>query len=79
MTMLSRFCRAIAITGAAEAGEGAGFEALRFDGFAAVLACMLIPGRWRVRPLGSLTLTLSPAEVFPPICPHHVTGIAVKA
>jgi hypothetical protein len=77
--MLSRFCSAIEITGAAEAGDGSGFEGLRFDVFAVALVRIGIPERWRVRPLGRLTLTLSLPRVGPPICAHHVTGTAVKA
>jgi hypothetical protein len=71
---------AIEITGAAEAGEGLGIDGLGFDFFAVALVRIVIPEkRWRVRPLGSLTLTLSLPRFVPPICAHHVTGTAVKA
>jgi hypothetical protein len=79
MAMLSRFCAAIESTGAAEAGEGLGFDGLGFDFFAVALVRIVIPERWRVRPLGSLTLTLSLPRFVPSICAHHVTGTAVKA
>jgi len=59
MTMFIRFCAAIDITGAAEVGDGPGLEGFRFGFFAVALVRIAIPERWRVRPLGSLTLTLS--------------------
>ena len=75
MTMLSRFCAAIDITGAAEAGDGPGFEGLRFGFFAVALIRIAIPERWRVRPLGSLTLTLSLSRFVPDLrAPCHGRG-----
>ena len=77
--MLSRFCAAIESTGAAEAGEGLGFDGLGFDFFAVALVRIVIPERWRVRPLGSLTLTLSLSEFCPPIWHHHGMRSDAKA
>jgi hypothetical protein len=41
--MFIRFCAAIDITGAAEAGDGPGFEGLRFGFFAVALVRIAIP------------------------------------
>ena len=75
MTMFIRFCAAIDITGAAEPGDGPGFEGFRFDFFAVALVRIAIPERWRVRPLGSLTLTLSLSRFVPDLrAPCHGRG-----
>ena len=77
--MLSRFCAAIDITGAAEASDGTGFEGLRFDFFAVALVRIAIPKKMAGQAAWQPDPDAFPAEVCPPICEHHVTGPAVKA
>lgn len=73
--MLIRFCVAIDIVEAAESSAGLGFDFLRFVFRGVVFAGIAFPGRWRVRLLCSLTLTLSLPRFVPDLqLPLHAQG-----
>ena len=63
--MLSRFCAAIDITGAAEASDGTGFEGLRFDFFAVALVRIAIPKKMAGQAAWQPDPDAFPAEVCP--------------
>jgi hypothetical protein len=69
-TILIRFCVAIDSIDDASASGGLAFDGWRFFFGVVFFAGMVFPGRWRVRPRCSLTLTL-PCRGLPSICGHH--------
>jgi hypothetical protein len=69
-TILIRFCVTVDRINDASAGGGLVFDGWRFFFGAVFVAGIVFPGRWRVRPHGSLTLTLSLPR-FAPIRSHH--------
>jgi hypothetical protein len=77
--MLSRFCAAIDITGAAEASDGTGFEGLRFDFFAVALVRIAIPKKMAGQAAWQPDPDAFPVEVCPRSASHHVTGSDLKA